>query len=116
MNSPDGRIKANAAIVPAGTNGAVSVFVTDTTDVILDIDGYFAPPGSETYQFYPLTPCRIVDTRNDQDGGMLHAGVERDYTIPPNCEVPSQRGGLFVQCHSPSVRRRAGLSDRVAQR
>ncbi len=64
MNSLDGRIKANAAIVPAGTNGAVSVYVTDTTDVILDIDGYFAPAAVPTLQFYPLTPCRVVDTRN----------------------------------------------------
>ena len=36
MNSLDGRVKANAAIVPAGTSGAVSVYVTDTTDVIVD--------------------------------------------------------------------------------
>ncbi len=43
MNSLDGRIKANAAIVPAGTNAAVSVYVTDTTNVVLDIDGYFIP-------------------------------------------------------------------------
>ena len=89
MNSPDGRVKANAAIVPAGYQGAVSVYVTDTTNVILDIDGYFAPPGSETYQFYPLTPCRIVDTRNNKDGGTLKAGAERDYKIPPSCGVPS---------------------------
>jgi hypothetical protein len=46
MNSPDGRIKANAAIVPAGSQGAVSVYVSNTTDVILDIDGYFTTPGS----------------------------------------------------------------------
>jgi DNA-binding beta-propeller fold protein YncE len=89
LNSPDGRIKANAAIVPAGVNGAVSVYVTDTTNVILDIDAYFAPAASNTYQFYSLTPCRIVDTRNNQDGGMLQAGVERDYSIPGNCAVPS---------------------------
>ena len=88
LNSPDGRIKANAAIVPAGTSGAVSVFVTDTTNVILDIDGYFTTPGSGTYQFYPLTPCRIVDTRSG-DGGMLQAGVERDYSIAGNCGIPS---------------------------
>ncbi|MGA2370844.1 MAG: YncE family protein [Candidatus Korobacteraceae bacterium] len=88
LNSPDGRVKANAAIVPAGVSGAVSVYVTDTTNVLLDIDAYFAPAASGTYQFYPLTPCRIVDTRNG-DGGMLKAGVERDYTIPGNCNVPS---------------------------
>jgi uncharacterized repeat protein (TIGR03803 family) len=88
MNSPDGRVKANAAIIPSGNN-AVSVYVTDTADVILDTDGYFAAPSSQTFQFFTLTPCRIVDTRNNQDGGMLQAGVERDYTIPPNCGVPS---------------------------
>ena len=89
MNSPDGRIKANAAIVPAGTNGAVSVFSTNTTDVILDINGYFATPGAQTLQFYPLPPCRLVDTRNNQNGGTLAAGAERDYSIPNHCGIPS---------------------------
>ncbi len=88
MNSLDGRIKANAAIVPAGSQGAVSVFVTNTADVILDIDGYFATPGSSTYQFYPLTPCRLVDTRNG-NGGPLQKGVERDYTMAGHCGIPS---------------------------
>ncbi|MGA7461496.1 MAG: YncE family protein [Candidatus Korobacteraceae bacterium] len=88
MNSPDGRAKANAAIVPAGYQGAVSVFASDTTDVILDINGYFALPGSGN-QFYPLTPCRIVDTRGGQDQGTLPAGMERDYLIPGSCGVPS---------------------------
>ena len=47
LNSLDGSIVANAAIVPAGAlGGAVSVFVTDDTDVIIDINGYFAPAGS----------------------------------------------------------------------
>jgi DNA-binding beta-propeller fold protein YncE len=62
MNS-DGRVKANAAIVSAGLNGAVDVYVANTANVILDIDGYFGPASSSTLQFYPLTPCRIADTR-----------------------------------------------------
>ena len=62
MNS-DGRIKANAAIVSAGLNGAVDVYVANTADVILDIDAYFGPSNSSTLQYYPLTPCRIADTR-----------------------------------------------------
>jgi uncharacterized repeat protein (TIGR03803 family) len=91
MNSYDGRVKANAAIVPAGNN-AVSIYVTNTTDVVLDIDGYFAAPGSGSYQFYPLTPCRIIDTRNGQDEGTLQAGQERDYALPTynsDCTIPS---------------------------
>jgi hypothetical protein len=43
LNSWDGSVVANAAIVPAGTNGAISVFVTDSSHVIVDINGYFAP-------------------------------------------------------------------------
>ena len=50
MNSPDGRIKANAAIVPAGTpSGSVSVYVSDTSDVVLDIDGYFVAPAARQF-------------------------------------------------------------------
>ena len=41
-----GNVVANAAIVPAGTNGSVSVFVSDTSDVIIDVNGYFAPPAT----------------------------------------------------------------------
>ncbi len=90
LNSPDGRVKANAAIVPAGMpSGSVSVYVTNTTNVILDIDGYFATPTQGSLQFYTLTPCRIVDTRNGQDQGTLQAGVERDYTIAGQCGIPS---------------------------
>jgi hypothetical protein len=43
LNSMDGRIVANAAIVQAGTGGAISIFVTDDSDVIVDINGYLAP-------------------------------------------------------------------------
>ena len=89
MNSPDGRVKANAAIVPSGASGAVNVFASNTTNVLLDINGYFAAPGGNTYQFYPLTPCRIIDTRNGQNGGSLQAGVERDYLIAGKCGVPT---------------------------
>jgi len=63
LNSPDGRIKADATIVPGGADGAVSVYTTDSADVILDINGYFQPAASQTLQFYPVAPCRVVDTR-----------------------------------------------------
>ena len=92
MNSTDGRVKANAAVVPAGYQGAVSVFVTDTTNVILDIDGYFAPPGSGTYQFYPLTPCRLVDTRGadgNLGGPRLQAQTPRSFPLLESSCIPA---------------------------
>jgi len=33
---------ANAAIVPAGTSGAIQMYASNATDVIVDVDGYFA--------------------------------------------------------------------------
>ena len=93
LNSPDGRVKANAAILPGGGGGAVSVYVTDSSDVILDINGYFQPPGPQTLQFYPVPPCRVLDTRGASGtlgGPHLYGGVERDFPIlASNCQLPS---------------------------
>ncbi|MGO9561940.1 MAG: hypothetical protein ACLPPV_04750 [Candidatus Korobacteraceae bacterium] len=92
MNSTDGRVKANAAVVPAGYQGAVSVFVTDTTNVILDIDGYFAPPGSGTYQFYSLPPCRLVDTRQadgNLGGPRLQEQTPRSFPLLQSTCIPT---------------------------
>jgi probable HAF family extracellular repeat protein len=101
MNSPDGRVKANAAIVPAGTpSGSVSVYVTNTSDVILDIDGFFTAPGSGSLQFYPLTPCRVIDTRGakgDLGGPSLLAKVERDFPVRESNCIPS---GLTIKAYS----------------
>ena len=93
MNSLDGRVKANAAIVPAGTNEAVSVYVSNTTNVVLDIDGYFAPSGGSSLEFYPLTPCRVVDTRNangDLGGPYLQGGQQRNFPVlESTCGIPN---------------------------
>ena len=43
LNAPTGTIVANAAIVPTGTGGAIYAFATNSSSLILDINGYFAP-------------------------------------------------------------------------
>ena len=64
LNATDGRVKAAAAIVPAGTNGGLCFFSTNDTDLVLDINGYFVPNTDPTaLAFFPVTPCRVVDTR-----------------------------------------------------
>jgi YVTN family beta-propeller protein len=95
MNSLDGRIKASAAIVSAGFNGAISVFASGTTDVVLDINGYFVPaPDPSALAFYTLKPCRVADTRlaNGPLGGpYLKAGNTREFPIldAASCQIPS---------------------------
>jgi Abnormal spindle-like microcephaly-assoc'd, ASPM-SPD-2-Hydin len=95
LNSTDGRVKANATITPAGTSGGVSVYVSDATQFILDIDGYFVPAGTSTsgLEFYPLTPCRIADTRNPTGalgGPSLAANTGRAFPVQSSgCGIPS---------------------------
>ena len=48
LNAIDGRVKAAAALVPAGTNGGLCFFSTNDTDLVLDINGYFVPNSSPT--------------------------------------------------------------------
>jgi hypothetical protein len=93
LNSLDGRIKSNAAIVPAGTGGAVSVYATNATDVVLDIDGYFdSYTDASSLEFYPLTPCRVADTRNPAGalaGPSLIGNESRSFPIlSSSCNVP----------------------------
>jgi hypothetical protein len=92
LNSLDGRIKSNAAIVPAGTGGAISIYASDATQVILDINGYFVPNTTVgALAFYPVTPCRLVDTRNGTRlSGPFAAGTSRTLPILSSpCGVPS---------------------------
>jgi hypothetical protein len=87
LNSLDGSVLANAAIVPAGNSGSINAFATDDTDLIVDINGYFvvpAPPVVNPLQFYPLSPCRVLDTRNPDGplgGPALAGGAGRSFPI-----------------------------------
>jgi hypothetical protein len=105
LNSPDGRTKANAAIVTGGTKGEVNVFASNTTDVLLDVSGYFvaAVPGVPSYTFFPITPCRVVDTRyrNGQFGlPSLVAHQQRTFQFDmSDCHLstaPEEAGGAFA--------------------
>ena len=64
LNAGTGAVTANSAIVPTGTNGDISVFVTNTSDLVIDVNGYFAPPVPGGLSLYALTPCRVLDTRD----------------------------------------------------
>jgi len=72
-----GPVTANAAIVPAGTSGAVSVYATDDSDVAIDVNGFFAPPATGGMSLYNVIPCRVVDTRSSSGAlqGMINASV-----------------------------------------
>lgn len=104
LNSYDGRTKANAAIVPANTgdsNREISIYASDPTHVIVDINGYYVPEadppannnGQTPLAYYPLPPCRAIDTRANSgstgSGVPLLANTTTNYTLAGTCGLPA---------------------------
>jgi hypothetical protein len=81
-------VTANAAIVPAGTNGDISVYPNRDIDLVIDINGYFAPPGDGALSLYSLAPCRVLDTRYPA-GALPFSGTAGIGVVSSGCNVPS---------------------------
>ncbi|MCU1331151.1 MAG: hypothetical protein JWM08_143 [Candidatus Angelobacter sp.] len=88
LNAPTGAVTANAAIVPAGTNGDISVFVSHPSDLVIDVNGYFAPPGAGGLSLHNLTPCRVLDTRNPA-GSLPFNGAKDLNVAAAACGAPA---------------------------
>ncbi|MBI4905352.1 MAG: carboxypeptidase regulatory-like domain-containing protein [Acidobacteria bacterium] len=88
LNSFEGLTASNAAIVAGGNGGAVNAYVTDRTDLLLDLNGYFAPPSTGSLKFYPAAPCRVADTRAGQ-GPIAAGGTTRQFQVAGVCGIPA---------------------------
>ncbi|HUQ95998.1 MAG TPA: SBBP repeat-containing protein [Bryobacteraceae bacterium] len=111
LNSPLGQVRANAAIVPLGAGGAISLESANTTDVVIDINGYFAPLSAGAGLFYyPLPPCRAVDTRAGE-------GIAFDFG-PPLLNAQETRAFQLSQslCALPVIARAFSLNVTVVPR
>jgi len=77
---------ANAAIVPAGTGGGIAAYTSGNTQLVADIDGYFAAPGTGGLSLYTEAPCRVLDTRNGSGAfsGELTVNVVGSACAPPS--------------------------------
>ncbi|MFN7937767.1 MAG: Ig domain-containing protein [Bryobacteraceae bacterium] len=99
VSSPDSQIVANTAIVRAGPGGAIKVFATNSSDMIIDVAGYFTTTASSrNLAFYPVTPCRAVETRSEYRSPagpfgppILNTRETRRFRLPasPFCTIPS---------------------------
>jgi uncharacterized repeat protein (TIGR01451 family) len=89
LNDPPGVTLSNGVIVPAPTDnsGDVSIYVTDDTHVVIDIDGYFAPPGTGGLSLYTVPPCRVLDTRNPKGSLPFTGDLDVD-VVDSGCGVP----------------------------
>jgi hypothetical protein len=89
LNSYGGQGVANAAIVASGTGGKVSAYASNDTDLVIDINGYFAATPQQGLSLYPMSPCRVRDTRYVGNGQPFSGELVVDVVNSP-CQPPSQ--------------------------
>src|SRR6185295_14752817 len=69
----------------AGCSGTGSCVVT--MDAAKSVTATFAPPGPPGFDFYTVTPCRVLDTRST--GPALASGVIRIVQVAGLCGIPA---------------------------
>jgi hypothetical protein len=82
---------ANAAIVTIdeASTASVSVFASNTTDLLIDVTGYFTTPSiaPSGLSLYETTPCRVLDTRLSR--GVFTGLLTVPFTSGNSCSVPA---------------------------
>jgi hypothetical protein len=93
---------ANAGTV--GTNPGTGPDITVATEfesahTTMMVLGYYYPEGDLLYT--PVTPCRIVDTRNTA-GGIINPAAPRDFRVYGSSSTIAAQGGNPAGCPSPA--------------
>ncbi len=95
LNFPSGDDRANAVTVALGAGGTLSItFVAPsngpTAQAIFDVTGYFTPDTTGA-GYVPLTPQRVLDTRNGTGGlsGPFGSHYARSFGVSGSAGVPS---------------------------
>ena len=55
---------SNTAIVTLGADGDIKVEASSSVDLLIDVQGYYTSGATADGGYVPVTPARIVDTRN----------------------------------------------------
>ncbi len=95
LNFPKGDDRANNVTVALDWSGGLSVTYSSTTagattQAVFDVTGYFTPDTNGA-TFTPLTPTRVLDSRNGTGGlaGPFSSHVARTFTVWGNGGVPT---------------------------
>lgn len=110
LNLPGGAATSNSTIIPLGEGGAIDVYSTSSTGVIVDATGTFTDTASATSgRFIPVAPTRILNTR----GGPA-LPVDGSVTIPLPSGVDADAVAVAVNVTSVGARTRGFVSGHAA--
>ena len=91
INTTPGRVQANLVKSLLGPGGAVTLFTnTGSTDVVLDVQGYFMPGGPDGQRYVAITPERLADSRVPTGvPGPIGPRAERLVPVNPRNGLPA---------------------------
>ncbi|WP_110079886.1 hypothetical protein [Actinokineospora spheciospongiae] len=115
MNFAPGQTVSNAVIAPVGADGKVSLFANATTDVVVDVTGYFTAATADAGRYVPWTPTRRVDTRTGLGQGgtpqaipargdrafatVEYSGPTLPFAVVANSTVTNPQAGGYLTVH-----------------
>jgi hypothetical protein len=101
VNAPLKTTLSNTAIVPTGPTSRINVAnAAGSAHIVIDIHGYFrADPGGTASGFVPLTPRRLVDTRNGTGtpAKSIAAGGSLTVTLAAGTPVPATAQSIMAE-------------------
>jgi hypothetical protein len=71
------------------------VYATDATDLIIDVNGYFAPSAAKGLSLYTTSPCRPFDTRTISPGQPFVGTISSNLVVSP-CGVPASASAFVL--------------------
>ena len=94
VNYVTGQTIANLATVPVGVDGAIDVYVSVATHVVVDVTGAYEPSrATAAGRFVPLGPTRAYDSRTQ--GGLMARGTTRVVDLAVT-GVPADAAGVAL--------------------
>lgn len=101
VNFVAGDVRPNSVVVPVDDDGTICLLSSQRTDVLIDITGYFE--SGFGYDFVPLEPIRLVDTRERweylnpfTEGNRTRAGTTLKVKVAGNRGVPADATAASV--------------------
>jgi hypothetical protein len=91
VNYTPGQVVSNAFTVGLGSDGAFNIYSYTKLDFVVDVTGYYAPPGAGGLYYHPLPkPVRLLDTRIGQSacdapGAPIAGGSSRNESARTTC-------------------------------
>jgi RHS repeat-associated protein len=90
---------SNSGIIAVGSDGKIQLMATSTTDLLVDVQGYYTAGDPTAGGYVPIAPTRIVDTRNGTGLPLakLAAGSTTTIQVTGTSGVPSGASAVMVE-------------------